>query len=64
MSPTRQRLRTAADNVQRLEQELKAERALRDRSLVELYEAHERVDTIADDARVSRARVLKIVGVT
>jgi hypothetical protein len=63
-SPVQQRLRIAAENVSRLETELKAERQLRDRAIVEAYEAHERLDTICRDAQLSRARILAIVGAT
>ena len=63
-SSVRQRLRTAADKVTRLQAELAAERQLRDAAIVEAYEAHVRVDTIATDAHVSRARVIAIVGTT
>lgn len=63
-SPVQQRVRAAADNIERLRTELTAECQLRDRGIVEMYEAHERVDTIARDARLSRARILAIVGAT
>jgi len=64
VSPVQQRLRTAAERVDQLETQLTAERQLRDRAIVELYEAHEKVDVIARDAQLSRARVLAIVGAT
>lgn len=64
LSPVQQRLRAAGENIERLTAELAAERQLRDRAIVEAYEAREKVDTIARDAKVSRARVLAIVGNT
>jgi hypothetical protein len=64
VSPVQQRVRAARDRIDTLTAELSAERQLRDRGIVEMYEAHEKVDTIATDAGVSRARVLAIVGQT
>jgi hypothetical protein len=64
VSPVRQRLRAAGERIEQLTRELTAERHLRDTAIVEAYEAHVRVDTIAGDAGVSRARVLAIVATT
>lgn len=61
---SRQRLRTAAENVERLTRELSAERQLRNAAIVELYEGGVRVDTIAADARINRSSTLEIVGKT
>lgn len=64
VSTVRQRVRAAGERIEVLQRELDAERQLRDSAIVEAYEAQVRVDTIAGDARVSRARVIAIVAAT
>jgi len=56
-----ERCRKSRDRIKQLEHELKAERVLRDAAIVERYEARAKVDEIADDAGVTRSRVLRIV---
>lgn len=62
VSGSRLRLRTCAQRLERHRADASAEVEIRDQVIVELYEAHVRVDQIALDAGLSRARILAIVG--